>query len=203
MKILGILSSLRKGGNTEFLLDIALKEAEKNGVQVLKASLRGKSIAPCNACAKCNPSGECVLKDDMREIYQKMLEADGILWTTPVYFWSMTGQAKIVLDRTYALLFPKLQLANKVGGLITVGSMRGCMNTANVFHTYFRFNSMFFAESVTGYASGKGEIKDDQKTILSVKEMTSQMVSMIKAGLKYPEEFNLPLHLFVKKKYEL
>lgn len=203
MKILGILSSLRKGGNTEFLLDIALEEAEKLGAQVLKASLRGKKIAPCNACGKCNPSGKCVIKDDMQEIYQQMLEADGILWTTPVYFWSMTGQTKIVMDRTYALLSPQLQLANKVGGLITVGSMRGCMSTANIFHTYFRFNSMFFAESVTGYASGKGDIKNDQKTILSVKEMISQMVAMTKAGLKYPEEFNLPLHLFVRKKYEL
>lgn len=203
MKILGILSSFRKGGNTEFLLDIALKEAEGQGAQVSNASLRGKKISPCNGCGKCNPSGECVFKDDMQEIYQKMLEADGILWTTPVYFWSMTGQSKIVIDRTFALLFPKLQLANKVGGLITVGSMRGCMSTANIFHSYFRFNSMFFAESVTGYASVKGDIKNDQKTILSVKEMTSQMVSMIKAGLKYPEEFNLPLHLFVKKKYEL
>lgn len=203
MKILGILSSLRKGGNTEFLLDIALQEAEKHGAQVSIASLRGKKIAPCNACGKCNPSGVCIVKDDMREIYQQMLEADGILWTTPVYFWSMTGQTKIVIDRTYALLFPQLQLANKVSGLITVGSMRGCMSTANIFHSYFRFNSMFFAESVTGYASGKGDIKNDQKTILSVKEMTSQMVSMTKAGMKYPEEFNLPLHLFVKKKYEL
>lgn len=203
MKILGILSSLRKGGNTEFLLDIALEEAEKHGAQVLKASLRGKKIAPCNACGKCNPSGKCVIKDDMQEIYQQMLESDGILWTTPVYFWSMTGQTKIVMDRTYALLSPQLQLANKVGGLITVGSMRGCMSTANIFHTYFRFNSMFFAESVTGYASGKGDIKNDQKTILSVKEMISQMVAMTKAGLKYPEEFNLPLHIFVKKKYEL
>ena len=203
MKILGILSSLRKGGNTEFLLDIALEEAEKHGVQVLKASLRGKKIAPCNACGKCNPSGKCVIKDDMQEIYQQMLESDGILWTTPVYFWSMTGQTKIVMDRTYALLSPQLQLANKVGGLITVGSMRGCMSTANIFHSYFRFNSMFFAESVTGYASGKGDIKNDQKTILSVKEMISQMVAMTKAGLKYPEEFNLPLHIFVKKKYEL
>ena len=203
MKILGILSSYRKEGNTEFLLDIALKEAEARGVQTLKASLRGKSIGPCTACGKCNPTGKCVIKDDMQEIYRKMLEADGILWTTPVYFWSMTGQTKIVMDRTFALLFPKLQLANKVGGLITVGSMRGCMSTASIFHSYFRFNSMFFAESVTGYASGKGDIKNDPKTILSVKEVTSQMVSMIKAGLKYPEEFDLPLHLFVRKKYEL
>jgi multimeric flavodoxin WrbA len=203
MKILGILSSFREGGNTEFLLDTALKEADSRGAQVSKISLRDKSIAPCNGCGTCNPSGKCVLKDDMQKIYQEMLEADGLLWTTPVYFWSMTGQTKTVVDRTYALLFPKLQLANKVGGLITVGSMRGCMSTANIFYSYFRFNSMFFAEAVTGYASGKGDIKNDPKTVLAVKEMISQMISMIKAGLKYLEEFDLPLHLFVRKKYDL
>ena len=139
----------------------------------------------------------------MEEIYQKMLAADGILWATPVYFWSMTGQTKIVMDRTYALSFPKLQLANKVGGLITVASTRGCMSTAPIFHIYFRYNSMFFAESVTGYASGKGDIKNNKLVMLAVKEMVSQMISMINADLKYPEEFQMPLHRFVKKKYNL
>ena len=132
-----------------------------------------------------------------------MLAADGILWATPVYFWSMTGQTKIVMDRTYALLFPKLQLTNKVGGLIVVATGRGCMNTANIFHMYFRYNSMFYAESVTGYAAEKGEIKNNQPAILAAKEMVCQMASMITANLTYPEEYPVPLSRFVKKKYNL
>jgi multimeric flavodoxin WrbA len=85
-----------------------------------------------------------------------MLESDGIIWATPVYFWSMTGQTKTLMDRTYALLSPKLQLASKVGGLITVAGSRGCMNTVNIFHMYFNYNHMFFAEFESGYAAGKG-----------------------------------------------
>ena len=203
MKIIGILGSSRKRGNSDVLLDIALKEAKGLGAKVSKIPLSGKSIAPCDGCGKCQKSGKCVVKDDMHDIYQKMLEADGILWATPIYFWSMTGQTKIVMDRTYALSNPKLQLANKVGGLITVASIRGCMGTAHIFHSYFRYMSMFFTESVTGFASAKGAIKKSESTILSVKEMISQMVSMIQAGLKYPEEFHLPLHRYVKEKYDL
>jgi len=203
MNILGILGSSRRRGNTEYLIDIALKEAKGHGAKVSLISLRDLTIAPCNGCGKCQKSGRCVVKDDMQEIYRKMLDADGILWATPVYFWSMTGQTKIVMDRTYALSVPKLQLANKVGGLITVASIRGCMSTANIFHMYFRYNAMFFAETVNGYASAKGAIKEDEYTILQVKEMISQMVLMIQAGLKHPEAFDLPLHRYVKKKYGL
>ena len=150
MKIVGILGSPRKNGNTEILLDVALEEARKNGVLVSKIPLRNKSIAPCTGCLKCVKTGICIIKDDMREIYKKMLESNGILWATPVYLWSMTGQTKTVMDRTYALTSPKLQLVNKIGGLILVAGNRGCMNAANVFQMYFNYNHMFFAEFAWG-----------------------------------------------------
>jgi multimeric flavodoxin WrbA len=203
MNILGIYGSSRKGSNTKTLLDIALKEARAYEVKISKAHLKDKSISPCDGCFKCHKSGKCIIKDDMHEIYQKMLAADGILWATPVYFWTMSGQTKIVMDRTYALCFPKLQLKNKVGGLITVAASRGCMSTAHIFHMYFRYNSMFFAESVSGYASEKGDIQSKQSAILATKEIIRQMISMIKADLKYPDEFQMPLNRFVKKKYNI
>ena len=85
MNILGILGSPRKRGNTDTLLDIALKEAKGQGATVSKVSLRDRRIAPCDGCGKCQKTGKCVVKDDMQEIYQKMRDADGILWATPVY----------------------------------------------------------------------------------------------------------------------
>jgi multimeric flavodoxin WrbA len=203
MKIVGILGSPRKKGNTEILLDVALEEAQKIGVQVSKISLRDKVIAPCNGCYKCTETGKCVVKDDMQGLYKKILESDGILWATPVYFWSMSGQTKIVMDRTIALTFPKLQLANKIGGLILVAGGRGCMNTANIFHMYFSYNHMFFAEFASGYAQGKGEIKKNAFAMHSTKEMIHQMISLKNANLKYPEEFDAPLPRFVRKKYHL
>ena len=201
MKFVGILGSARKGGNTDLLLNVALEEAKQGGVFVDKISLKDKSIAPCDGCMGCTKTGKCVIDDDAQYIYSKMLESDGIIWATPVYFWSMTGQTKTLMDRTYALLYPKLQLASKVGGLITVAGSRGCMNTANIFHMYFNYNHMFFAEFASGYAAGKGEIKKNTLAINTVKEMVHQMISLINANLKYPEEFDIPLLRFVKNKY--
>jgi multimeric flavodoxin WrbA len=203
MKIVGILGSPRRKGNTELLLDIALEEAQTSGVQVSKMSLRDKVIAPCTACQKCWETGKCVIKDDMQEIYKKMLESDGILWATPVYFWSMSSQTKIVMDRTYALTFPKLQLASKIGGVILVAGGRGCMNTANLFNMYFSFNHMFFPEFVWGYAHRKGDIKKNAFALNAAKEMIRQMISLFHANLKYPEEFDAPITRYVRKKYHL
>ncbi len=203
MKILGIMGSARKGGNTDILLDVALEEAQKNGASVNKISLGNKTIAPCNGCLKCTTDGNCVIVDDMQEIYEKMLASEGILWATPVYFWSMTGQTKTAMDRTYALLCPKLQLASKVGGLILVAGHRGCVNTANIFHMYFSYNHMFFAEYAHGYASQKGEIKENVLATNLAKEMVCQMIFLLQANLRYPEEFDAPLSRFVRKKYGL
>ena len=203
MKILGIMGSARKGGNTDILLDVALEEAQRQGASVLKIPLGSKTVAPCNGCLKCTPTGKCVIDDDMHEIYKEMLAAEGILWATPVYFWSMTGQTKAVMDRTYALTHPKLQLASKVGGLILVAGSRGCMNTANIFHMYFSYNHMFFAEFAQGYASKKGDIEKNALAINSAREMVHQMISLIHAHLKYPDEFDEPLPRFVRKKYGL
>ena len=203
MKIVGILGSPRKGGNTETLLDIALGEAHENGARTEKIALREKSIAPCDGCQGCIETGTCVIEDDAQEIYQTMVGSDGIIWATPIYFWSMTSQTKTLMDRTYALTFPKLQLANKVGGMILVAGSRGCMNTANVFHQYFTYNHMFFAEFAWGYASSKGEIKKNDLATNMAIEMVHQMISLINANVKYPEEFDVPIRRLVRKKYRL
>jgi len=199
MKITGILGSSRKGGNTEVLLDSALEEAQKAGADVSKIPLRDKRIAPCNGCLKCVKTGKCVLKDDMQGIYEGMLASQGIIWATPVYFWSMTGQTKTVMDRTYALTFPKLQLMNKVGGLILVAGSRGCMNAANIFHMYFSYNHMFFPEYAYGYAAQKGEIEKNPYAVRAAQGMVQQMISLIHADLKFPEGFDMPLPRFVRK----
>ena len=115
----------------------------------------------------------------------------------------MTGQTKTLIDRSYALLFPKLQLANKVGGLILVAASQGCVNTANIFHMYFNYNHMFFAEFASGYAREKGEIKKNAFAINMVKEMVHQMISLTNANIKYPEEFDAPMSRFVREKYSV
>jgi multimeric flavodoxin WrbA len=109
MKTIGILGSTRKGGNTEILLDLALEEAQQKGCSTSKITLRDKVIAPCDGCMGCAQTGKCIIRDDMQEVYEEIRKADGIIWASPVYYWSMSGLTKITLDRTFALNFPKLQ----------------------------------------------------------------------------------------------
>ena len=203
MRIAAILGSMRKKGNTEFLLDSALDEAQRNGAAVSKLTLREMTIGPCDGCGACFKTGECIIKDDMEKVYSEMIQADGIIWATPVYFWSMTGLTKLVMDRTFALAFPKLKLMNKVGGLILVAGGRGCLNTANIFHMYFNYNHMFSSEFASGYAGEKGAIEKDKYAANAAKEMVSQMISLIQSDLKFPEEFGSPLPRYVRDKYSL
>jgi multimeric flavodoxin WrbA len=200
MKTIGILGSTRKGGNTEILLDVALEEAQNAG-NASKIVLRDKVIAPCDGCMGCAPSGECVIQDDMQEVYAGIREADAIIWASPVYYWSMTGLAKTALDRTFALNFPKLQQAGKIGGLILVAGIRGCVSAANPFHMYFIYNHMFAAEFAWGYAGEKGAIKSDTSAVNITKAMVHQMRALFQANLKYPAEFDMPLHRLARERY--
>ena len=99
-KVLILSASPRKGGNSDLLCDQFAKGAEEAGHQVEKLRVQEKKIAPCLACYGCRNTGVCVQKDDMAEILEKMVKADVLVLATPVYFYSMDGQLKTLIDRT-------------------------------------------------------------------------------------------------------
>ena len=99
-KILILSASPRKGGNSDLLCDQFAKGAEEAGHQVEKIRVQEKKISPCLACYGCRGTGACVQKDDMAAILDKMVEADVLVLATPVYFYSMDGQLKTLIDRT-------------------------------------------------------------------------------------------------------
>ena len=99
-KVLILSASPRKGGNSDLLCDQFAKGAEEAGHQVEKIRVQERSIAPCMACYACRNSGVCVQKDDMAAILEKMVQADVLVLATPVYFYSMDGQLKTLIDRT-------------------------------------------------------------------------------------------------------
>lgn len=202
MNVLGIVCSPRKGGNTEILVQEALAGARDSGAKTELLTVRDKDIKPCDGCLSCKKTGECHIKDDMQLVYEKMLNADGIVIGTPVYFWSISGQAKVLIDRTYALRFPHLKLANKVAGAIAVAARDGVISALNTLQRYFASNHMFSAELVEGLAAEKGTITKDKRGMKSAYEMGRQIVSLIKRQLRFPEEFDIPLYRFVKRKYK-
>lgn len=102
MKVLIVSSSPRKEGNSDVLCDRFAKGAAAAGHEIEKIMLRDKKISPCNACYACMETHTCAIKDDMADIFPKLLEADVILLASPVYFYSVSAQMKAVIDRCMA-----------------------------------------------------------------------------------------------------
>ena len=98
-----LFASPRKGGNSDLLCDQFIRGATEAGHQVEKIFLRDKRINYCTACDACQRNGgKCVQTDDMADILDKMISADVIVMATPVYFYTMNGQMKTLIDRNYA-----------------------------------------------------------------------------------------------------
>jgi multimeric flavodoxin WrbA len=99
--VLVLSSSPRKGGNSDILCDQFTIGAQEAGHPVEKVFLKDKKINYCTGCGICiDREKRCPLKDDMAEILEKMIAADVIVMATPVYFYTMCGQMKTLIDRT-------------------------------------------------------------------------------------------------------
>lgn len=105
-KVLVISTSMRGNSNSEKLAEAFADGAKAAGNEVELISLKNKTIAFCKGCLACQQTGHCVIKDDANAITEKMLEADVIVWATPVYYYEMSGQMKTMIDRANSL-FPK------------------------------------------------------------------------------------------------
>ncbi len=200
MKVLGIVCSPRKGGNTEILVQKALTSARDRGAETELLTIRDKDIKPCDSCYSCVKTGKCHIKDDMQEIYLKLLDADGIIWGTPVYFFNAAAQAKILIDRSYAL-YTDGKLTNKVGGIISVASSLGHLGVWNLFNTFFSVNHMLQTDFVFGYAREKGDIRKDKHAMKAARELGRQIVLMVERQFRYPEEYDVPIYRFVHREY--
>ncbi len=100
--VLVLSSSPRKSGNSDLLCDQFVAGAIQAGNTAEKVALRELKISYCTGCGACFKGKGCSQKDDMNEVLQKMIEADVIVMATPVYFYTMCGQMKTLIDRTCA-----------------------------------------------------------------------------------------------------
>ena len=106
-KLLAFVGSPRRGGNTDVLVDEAMDAFREAGGEAEKVVLNSLRIKPCQGCFACM-SGDgldsvCIQQDDMTKLYQRMFDADALLWATPIYMWSPTSQMKLFLDRLFPL----------------------------------------------------------------------------------------------------
>ncbi len=103
LKVLGISSSPRLKGNSDLLLREALAGAESAGAQVEYIRLCDLNIVPCVECNSCYKTGQCSIEDDYQLLSQKMLDADRLIFATPVFFMTVCSQAKMLIDRCQCL----------------------------------------------------------------------------------------------------
>ncbi len=103
MKILVITGSPRKNGNSNTLAENFIKGAEEAGHRVVRFDSAFKNVHPCIACGKCGMNGECVFKDDFEFVRNNIVDADAVVFATPMYYFGVSAQIKAVIDRFYAI----------------------------------------------------------------------------------------------------
>ncbi len=164
MRILTLLGSAKKKGNTATALTMAEKELEAQGHEVERIYLNSKDIHGCLGCNKCREFPDeiaCVQDDDANAILEKMIASDAVLFTSPIYFWGFTAQIKALIDRSYALVTQYHQpdhtslMKGKRIGLLTTGGGLFENNAEGTFTAFDRLAKFYIAESTAELHIGK------------------------------------------------
>ena len=132
MKAIALNGSPRRGGNTDILLAEAIRGLKEQGSDVTTYNLDTLNLRPCLNCGKCDDAGLCVVKDDMQTIHQEIRSADRIIVASPIFFFSVSAQTKIMIDRCQAFWAEKYVRKKPVpagafgrkGLLLLVGGMK-------------------------------------------------------------------------------
>jgi len=177
MKVLGIVCSPRLHGNTEILVRESLAKAREEGAEIELVTLAGKTISPCDGCESCRKTKKCHIKDDMQDIYTKLLDADGIIFGTPVYFWTVTAQAKALIDRTFVFPREEGKLEGKAAAVVAVGERQGTTGAFAVFSGFFNLKKMIMIGSASGFGDKKGEVKNDTRGITDARALGGTLTS--------------------------
>jgi len=184
-KVLVILGSPRKKGNSAILADQITKGAKSAKAKVETIYLQEKNIAPCKACFTCQKkdSKGCSIQDDMQDLYPKLIEADAWVIASPVYWFSMSAQTKIFMDRCFALPAyqsdpfkgKRIAIAMTYGGEDPFDS--GCVNALRTFQDAFGYIEATLVGMVYGSAMDAGKIKLNEKVMQEAIDLGKKLVS--------------------------
>lgn len=163
-RILILKGSPRKKGNSATLADQVAAGAEEAGATVEIFDLHGMDIRPCDGCDFCQGSGECVINDDMQLLYPVLRQADAIVIASPIYWFTISAQTKLCIDRWYAIegAGGNALAGKEIGIVLTYGDSdpftSGAINAIRTLQDIFRYEKAKIAGIVYGSASQPGEI---------------------------------------------
>ena len=187
MKVIGINGSPRKGGNTDIVIKTVFTELENEGIETELIQLGGKQVHGCTACGKCREfkDGRCHIKNDfLNEVIAKMVEADGILLGSPVYFADITSEMKALIDVAgYVTRGNGHLLRRKVGAAIIVERRGGAMHAFETLNNFFLINQMIIpGSSYWNFAFGgaPGDVLNDEEGIRTMKTLGENMAWLMK-----------------------
>ncbi len=182
-KVLIMLSSPRKKGNSAALAEEIAAGAESKGAAVESLFLHGMKIAPCQSCYACQKKGSkgCAIDDDMQAIYPKLIEADAWVIASPVFWFTMSAQAKLFMDRCFALPCygadafsgKRIGIAMSYGDLDPFAS--GCVNALRTFQDTFRYVGSKIVGMVYGSAMEAGEIRANEAVMKQARELGEKL----------------------------
>lgn len=186
MKVLGISGSPRHGGNTTLMVKKALKTLESHGIETEFISLAKHPIAPCIACMACQSAEtpQCKIKsDDFHKIFEKIIDADGLLIGSPVYFGSATPDIMALLDRVGFVARKGDLLRRKVGASLVVARRAGQNFTFAQLNYFFLIANMIVPGSSywnVAFGLQKGDIEQDAEGMRTVENLAENIAWLLK-----------------------
>ena len=184
-KIIIVNGSPRKKGNSATLAQQVASGAEAAGAQVESYYLQGMDIHPCNACDACLKSNapDCVIDDDMQALYPKLLEADAIVISSPIYWFTVSAQTKLFMDRCYAFEGPGENLLKdkRYAIVLAYGDSdpfnSGAVNALRTFQDGLAYIGAEIAGTVYGSASKPGEIAHNEALMEKAYQLGQRLAS--------------------------
>jgi multimeric flavodoxin WrbA len=187
MKVVAFNGSPRREGNTKILIDTVFSELQDEGIETEMIQLGNKLVHGCTACGKCKEiqNGKCHIKNDhLNYCIEKMVEADGIIIGSPVYFADVTTEVKALIDVAgYVTRANGFLLKQKVGAGIVAVRRAGAMPTFGTMNNFFLINQMIVPGSTywnLAFGRNPGEVLEDEEGMQTMKTLGANMAWLLK-----------------------
>jgi len=199
MKVLAINGSPRENGNTAQAIQILLKELQSEGIETELVTIGQKSIHGCISCFKCaeTKDGRCAaFNDTVNELLPKMVEADGIVLGSPVYFCGINGTIKSFLDRAFFVSWINGGLLRlKIGASVVATRRSGGTAAFDQLNKYFQISELMTVGScywnvIHGFQPG--EVQQDPEGLRIVRTLGRNMAWLLKLAENGKGQVALP-----------
>lgn len=167
MRVLAVVGSPRKGGNSDTLVDAIIRGAEEQGAEVEKVYLNDLYLRGCQACEACRGDVDdlCVLDDDMPAVHEKLRACEALIIGTPIYYFGPSAQTKLFLDRWYALAGregqPHVMKGKRMAIALSYADPDPFTSGAANAHRIFRDSANWVGAPIVGTVYGTADVKGE------------------------------------------